>query len=146
MSPVHVRVWVTWFIDWFLGGRCHLGPKTGAQSKRPMSAPKPLDARLCIIHTGAVGPDAFMLSPWPVEQPADWTARVNAPLTTKLAEGMQDVGYLNTTTAICEHVDNSLAANASEVRVYFRKHRTTWSRSAHRRKDRSPGVRQWLKR
>ena len=73
---------------------------------------------------------AFMLSPWPVEfRELDFL--VNAPLTTKLAEGMQDVVYLNTTTAICEHVDISLAANASEVRVYFREPRTTWSRSAH---------------
>jgi putative transposase len=24
-----------------------------------------------------------LLSPWPVERPANWTARVNAPLTTK---------------------------------------------------------------
>lgn len=36
-----------------------------------------------------------------------------------MAESMRDVGYLNTTTAICEHVDNALAANASVIRVYF---------------------------
>ena len=36
-----------------------------------------------------------------------------------MAESMRDVGYLNTTTAICEHVNNALAANASVIRVYF---------------------------
>jgi hypothetical protein len=40
-----------------------------------------------------------------------------------MAESMRDVGYLDTTTAICEHVDNALAANASEIRIYFRERR-----------------------
>jgi len=33
---------------------------------------------------------------------------------------LRDLGYNNTTSAICEHVDNALEWGASEVRVYFR--------------------------
>jgi hypothetical protein len=33
---------------------------------------------------------------------------------------LRDVGYNNTTSALCEHVDNAIEAGASEVRVYFR--------------------------
>ncbi len=40
-----------------------------------------------------------------------------------MAESMRDVGYLKTTTAICEHVDNALAAGATEIRIYFRERR-----------------------
>jgi signal transduction histidine kinase len=32
---------------------------------------------------------------------------------------LRDVGYNNTTSAVCEHVDNAIQAGASEVRVYF---------------------------
>lgn len=32
---------------------------------------------------------------------------------------LRDVGYNSTTSALCEHVDNALQANASEVRIYF---------------------------
>lgn len=37
-----------------------------------------------------------------------------------LVQSMRDVGYNNTTSALCEHVDNSIQAGATEVRVYFR--------------------------
>lgn len=33
---------------------------------------------------------------------------------------LRDVGYNTTTSALCEHVDNSIQAGATEVRVYFR--------------------------
>jgi hypothetical protein len=33
---------------------------------------------------------------------------------------LRDVGYNNTTSAICEHVDNAIQAKATEVQVYFR--------------------------
>lgn len=32
---------------------------------------------------------------------------------------LRDVGYNSTTSAICEHVDNSIQAGASEIRIYF---------------------------
>ena len=32
---------------------------------------------------------------------------------------LRDVGYNTTTSALCEHVDNAIQADASEVRVYF---------------------------
>lgn len=35
-------------------------------------------------------------------------------------QSLRDVGYDSTTSALCEHVDNSIGAGASEVRVYFR--------------------------
>ncbi len=34
-------------------------------------------------------------------------------------QSLRDVGYNNTTSAICEHVDNSIQAGATEIRVYF---------------------------
>ena len=37
-----------------------------------------------------------------------------------LIASLRDVGYNTTTSAICEHIDNAIQANASEVRVYFR--------------------------
>jgi hypothetical protein len=37
-----------------------------------------------------------------------------------LVASLRDVGYNNTTSALCEHVDNAIQAGASEVRVYFR--------------------------
>ena len=33
---------------------------------------------------------------------------------------LRDVGYNDTTSAVCEHVDNAIQAGASEVRVYFK--------------------------
>ncbi|MFT4026836.1 MAG: ATP-binding protein [Novosphingobium sp.] len=36
-----------------------------------------------------------------------------------LINSLRDVGYNNTTSAVCEHVDNSLQWGATEVRVYF---------------------------
>lgn len=37
-----------------------------------------------------------------------------------LVQSLRDVGYNNTTSALCEHVDNALEAGATEVRVFFR--------------------------
>lgn len=37
-----------------------------------------------------------------------------------LVQSLRDVGYDNTTSALCEMVDNSIQARASEVRVFFR--------------------------
>lgn len=35
-------------------------------------------------------------------------------------QSLRDVGYDSTTSALCEHVDNSIGADAEEVRIYFR--------------------------
>lgn len=35
-------------------------------------------------------------------------------------QSLRDVGYDSTTSALCEHVDNSIGAGATEVRIYFR--------------------------
>lgn len=37
-----------------------------------------------------------------------------------LIQSLRDVGYNNTTSALCEHVDNSIQSGATEIRVYFR--------------------------
>lgn len=37
-----------------------------------------------------------------------------------LIASLRDVGYNNTTSALCEHVDNAIQAGATEIRVYFR--------------------------
>jgi hypothetical protein len=37
-----------------------------------------------------------------------------------LIQSLRDVGYDNTTSALCEHVDNAIQAGASEIRVFFR--------------------------
>ena len=37
-----------------------------------------------------------------------------------LISSLRDVGYNNTTSALCEHVDNAIQAGATEARVYFR--------------------------
>lgn len=37
-----------------------------------------------------------------------------------LIQSLRDVGYNHTTSALCEHVDNALQANANEIRIYFR--------------------------
>lgn len=34
-------------------------------------------------------------------------------------KSLRDVGYTHTTSAICEHVDNSIQSGATEIRVYF---------------------------
>src|SRR5277367_6071835 len=36
-----------------------------------------------------------------------------------LINSLRDTGYNNTTSAICEHVDNAFQWGATEVRVYF---------------------------
>jgi hypothetical protein len=36
-----------------------------------------------------------------------------------LVNSLRDTGYNNTTSAVCEHVDNSIESGATEVRVYF---------------------------
>jgi hypothetical protein len=35
-------------------------------------------------------------------------------------QSLRDVGYDSTTSAICEHIDNGIGANATEIRVYIR--------------------------
>jgi hypothetical protein len=35
-------------------------------------------------------------------------------------QSLRDVGYDSTTSALCEHVDNSIGAGAKEVRIFFR--------------------------
>jgi hypothetical protein len=37
-----------------------------------------------------------------------------------LIQSLRDVGYNHTTSALCEHVDNSYQAGASEIRIFFR--------------------------
>lgn len=37
-----------------------------------------------------------------------------------LIQSLRDVGYNNTTSALCEHVDNAIQHGATQVRVYFR--------------------------
>jgi len=37
-----------------------------------------------------------------------------------LIRSLRDVGYNNTTSALCEHVDNAIQAGAHEVRIFFR--------------------------
>jgi Histidine kinase-, DNA gyrase B-, and HSP90-like ATPase len=37
-----------------------------------------------------------------------------------LVQSLRDVGYNNTTSALCEHVDNAIEADAREIRIYFR--------------------------
>src|SRR5687767_13932436 len=36
-----------------------------------------------------------------------------------LVNSLRDTGYNNTTTAVCEHVDNSIESGATQVRIYF---------------------------
>lgn len=49
-------------------------------------------------------------------------ANVPLFLSQTLVSSMRDVGYNNTTSAICEFVDNSIQAGATEIRVYFTQH------------------------
>src|SRR5207248_361033 len=37
-----------------------------------------------------------------------------------LIQSLRDVGYNHTTSALCEHVDNAIQADATEIRVMFR--------------------------
>jgi hypothetical protein len=37
-----------------------------------------------------------------------------------LVQSLRDVGYNNTTSALCEHVDNAFEAGATEIRIFFR--------------------------
>lgn len=37
-----------------------------------------------------------------------------------LISSLRDVGYNNTTSALCEHVDNAIEAGAKEIRIYLR--------------------------
>src|SRR4051794_40122956 len=36
-----------------------------------------------------------------------------------LVNSLRDLGYNNTTSAVCEHVDNAIQWGASEIRIYF---------------------------
>ena len=50
------------------------------------------------------------------------TDGANVPLffAQTLVSSLRDQGYNDTTSALCEHVDNSIQANATEVRIYFK--------------------------
>src|SRR5579862_6715129 len=37
-----------------------------------------------------------------------------------LIQSLRDVGYNHTTSALCEHIDNAIQADANEIRVFFR--------------------------
>jgi Histidine kinase-, DNA gyrase B-, and HSP90-like ATPase len=37
-----------------------------------------------------------------------------------LIQSLRDIGYNHTTSALCEHVDNAIQADAKEVRIFFR--------------------------
>ena len=56
-------------------------------------------------------------------------AKVPMFLGQTLVNSLRDLGYDSTTSAVCEHVDNSIQWGASEVRVYFRQ---TGKRGAYR--------------
>ncbi|HEV3438768.1 MAG TPA: ATP-binding protein [Gemmata sp.] len=47
-------------------------------------------------------------------------AKVPLFLGQTLINSLRDLGYNSTTSAVCEHIDNSIEAGAAEVRVYFR--------------------------
>ena len=47
-------------------------------------------------------------------------ARVPLFLGQTLINSLRDLGYNNTTSALCEHIDNALQWGATEIRVYFR--------------------------
>jgi hypothetical protein len=46
-------------------------------------------------------------------------AKVPLFLGQTLVQSLRDVGYNNTTTAICEHIDNAIQWGAKSVRIYF---------------------------
>lgn len=48
-----------------------------------------------------------------------------------LVNSLRDTGYNNTTSAICEHVDNSVESGATEIRVYFAESGPKSRRSMH---------------
>lgn len=48
------------------------------------------------------------------------SAAVPLFLAQTFVQSLRDVGYDSTTSALCEHVDNAIGANATEVRVFFR--------------------------
>lgn len=49
-------------------------------------------------------------------------AKVPLFLGQTLVNSLRDVGYNDTTSAVCEHVDNALQWGATEIRVYFHQH------------------------
>ena len=73
--------------------------------------------------------DANILN-WGDEAPRGGKAVVNRILKDKatvplffaqtLISSLRDVGYNHTTSALCEHVDNALEADATEIRIFFR--------------------------
>ena len=81
--------------------------------------------------TQGAEPAATDLSPqWGVAAPRGGKTVVNRALKDgatvplflgqTLIKSLRDLGYNNTTSALCEHVDNALQWGATEVRVYFR--------------------------
>lgn len=77
------------------------------------------------VHTA----DAFAPN-WGSDAPRGGRAVLNRLLQDKstvplffaqtLVQSLRDVGYDNTTSALCEHVDNAIQAGATEIRVFFR--------------------------
>src|ERR1700722_8964719 len=48
------------------------------------------------------------------------SATVPLFLAQTFVQSLRDVGYDSTTSALCEHVDNAIGAEAKEVRIFFR--------------------------
>ena len=84
--------------------------------------------------SGGIGPDAPQSQPfapnWAADAPRGGKAVLNRVLKESAAvplflaqtfvQSLRDMGYESTTSALCEHVDNSIGAGAKNVRVYFR--------------------------
>ena len=52
--------------------------------------------------------------------PGKKSATVPLFLAQTFVQSLRDVGYDSTTSALCEHVDNAIGAEATEVRIFFR--------------------------
>jgi hypothetical protein len=74
--------------------------------------------------------DSSTTANWGADAPRGGKAVMNRVLKEKatvplffaqtLIQSLRDVGYNHTTSALCEHVDNAIQANATEIRIYFR--------------------------
>ena len=81
-----------------------------------------------IQNTNSPLPDAIL--DWSKDAPKGGRAVLNRVLkegasvplffAQTLISSLRDVGYNNTTSALCEHVDNAVQADATEIRVFFR--------------------------
>lgn len=81
--------------------------------------------------TESEGNEAFPFSPrWAADAPKGGRQVLNRALKDSAAvplflaqtfiQSLRDVGYDSTTSAICEHIDNGISADATEIRVYVR--------------------------